>query len=100
MLGSGGTGLSGGERRRLLLARAFLVGAGVLLLDEPGEHLDPQTADALVRDVLTGGRGARAEAGSPGTTPGPGITGTTPGPGITGTTPGRRSSSSLTDSHR
>lgn len=54
MLGSGGTGLSGGERRRLLLARALLVGAGVLLLDEPTEHLDPDTADALVRDVLTG----------------------------------------------
>ncbi|MEJ2578380.1 MAG: thiol reductant ABC exporter subunit CydC [Kineosporiaceae bacterium] len=55
MLGSGGAGLSGGERRRLLLARAFLVGAGVLLLDEPGEHLDPETADVLVRDVLSGG---------------------------------------------
>lgn len=54
MVGSGGTGLSGGERRRLLLARTFLVGAGVLLLDEPGEHLDPPTADALVHDVLTG----------------------------------------------
>jgi ATP-binding cassette subfamily C protein CydC len=53
MLGSGGTGLSGGERRRLLLARTFLVGADVLLLDEPAEHLDPGTADALVRDVLT-----------------------------------------------
>jgi ATP-binding cassette subfamily C protein CydC len=54
MLGSGGTGLSGGERRRLLLARALLVGADVLLLDEPDEHLDPQTADALVSDILTG----------------------------------------------
>jgi ATP-binding cassette subfamily C protein CydC len=53
MLGSGGTGLAGGERRRLLLARTFLVGADVLLLDEPAEHLDPGTADALVRDVLT-----------------------------------------------
>lgn len=53
MLGSGGTGLSGGERRRLLLARTFLVGAGVLLLDEPGEHLDPKTADALVHDILS-----------------------------------------------
>jgi ABC-type transport system involved in cytochrome bd biosynthesis fused ATPase/permease subunit len=53
MLGSGGVGLSGGERRRLLLARALLVGAGVLLLDEPTEHLDPETADALVRDVLS-----------------------------------------------
>jgi ATP-binding cassette subfamily C protein CydC len=52
MLGSGGTGISGGERRRLLLARAFLVGAGILLLDEPAEHLDPVTADALLADVL------------------------------------------------
>jgi ATP-binding cassette subfamily C protein CydC len=52
LLGSGGTGLSGGERRRLLLARALLTGAGVLLFDEPGEHLDPATADALIRDVL------------------------------------------------
>ncbi|MDQ1289584.1 MAG: ATP-binding cassette, subfamily bacterial CydC [Actinomycetota bacterium] len=54
MLGSGGAGLSGGERRRLLLARSLLVGAGILLLDEPGEHLDPATADALVHDVLSG----------------------------------------------
>jgi ATP-binding cassette subfamily C protein CydC len=53
MLDSGGTGLSGGERRRFLLARAFLVGAGILLLDEPGEHLDPDTADALIGDILT-----------------------------------------------
>ena len=58
MLGSGGAGVSGGEHRRLLLARALLVGAGVLLLDEPGEHLDPATADGLLRDVLRPGAGA------------------------------------------
>ncbi|WP_198950117.1 thiol reductant ABC exporter subunit CydC [Kineosporia sp. A_224] len=58
MLGSGGAGVSGGEHRRLLLARTFLVGAGVLLLDEPGEHLDPATADDLLRDVLGAGRAA------------------------------------------
>lgn len=58
LLGSGGAGVSGGEHRRLLLARAFLVGAGVLLLDEPGEHLDPATADDLLRDVLGAGRAA------------------------------------------
>ncbi|WP_198954926.1 thiol reductant ABC exporter subunit CydC [Kineosporia sp. R_H_3] len=58
VLGSGGAGVSGGEHRRLLLARAFLVGAGVLLLDEPGEHLDPATADDLLRDVLGAGRAA------------------------------------------
>ena len=55
VLGSGGTDLSGGERRRLLLARALLVHAEVLLLDEPAEHLDPVTADTLLRDVLTAG---------------------------------------------
>jgi len=70
-LGSGGTGLSGGERRRLLLARTLLTGAGVLLLDEPGEHLDPTTADALVHDVLTGAAHAAGTTRSPG-----GITGT------------------------
>ena len=64
-LGSGGTGLSGGERRRLLLARTLLTGAGVLLLDEPGEHLDPTTADALVHDVLTGATHATGAGGAP-----------------------------------
>jgi len=54
---AGSTGISGGARRRLLLARAYLVGAAVLLLDEPGEHLDPDTADALVTDLLGTGDG-------------------------------------------
>lgn len=50
--GAGTHLLSGGIRRRLLLARAFISGAGVLLVDEPAEHLDPATADDLVREVL------------------------------------------------
>ena len=55
LLGADGTDVSGGERRRLLLARALLVGADVLLLDEPTEHLDPEVADALLRDLLDAG---------------------------------------------
>lgn len=47
-LGEGGTGLSGGQARRLALARLLLRNAPVWLLDEPSEGLDGKTA----RDVL------------------------------------------------
>ncbi|QJC21963.1 thiol reductant ABC exporter subunit CydC [Arcanobacterium buesumense] len=51
-LGTDATTVSGGERRRLLVARALATPATILLLDEPGEHLDPHTADLLIRDIL------------------------------------------------
>lgn len=46
-LGSGGNTVSGGERRRLLLARAVLSPAPIHLIDEPAEHLDSDGVDAL-----------------------------------------------------
>jgi ATP-binding cassette subfamily C protein CydC len=52
-LGPDARSVSGGERRRLLLARSLLSAAPLLLVDEPAEHLDPATADRLVTDLLT-----------------------------------------------
>lgn len=51
-LGPDARSVSGGERRRLLLARSLLATAPLLLVDEPAEHLDPGTADRLVTDLL------------------------------------------------
>lgn len=51
-LGADASSISGGERRRLLLARALCSHASILLIDEPAEHLDPETADALLTDLL------------------------------------------------
>jgi ATP-binding cassette subfamily C protein CydC len=56
--GGGEHVLSGGERRRLLVARALASRAGILLVDEPAEHLDGEAADALVRAVFGSGRTA------------------------------------------
>lgn len=52
-VGEQGQELSGGQQQRIVLARALLARAPVLVLDEPTAHLDPATADELVRDVFS-----------------------------------------------
>ncbi|MFJ3697613.1 thiol reductant ABC exporter subunit CydD [Streptomyces sp. NPDC090052] len=56
-VGEHGARLSGGQRQRLALARALLADFPVLVLDEPAEHLDLATADALTADLLTATEG-------------------------------------------
>lgn len=50
-LGERGAGLSGGELRRLALARAFLRQASLVVLDEPTAGLDPEN-ERLVGEAL------------------------------------------------
>lgn len=51
-VGENGSRLSGGQRRRIVLARSLLADPQVLVLDEPTEHLDAQTAASVMTDVL------------------------------------------------
>lgn len=57
VLSAGARAVSGGQRRRLLLARALLSPARILLLDEPTEHLDAHDGAALQRRLLDRGSG-------------------------------------------
>ena len=63
ILDSGADSLSGGQRRRLILTRALVSTAPILLLDEPTEHLDEESNHILeiLRNTtdLPGGRGRR-----------------------------------------
>jgi ATP-binding cassette subfamily C protein CydCD len=57
LVGEHGARLSGGQRQRLALTRALLADFPVLVLDEPAEHLDLPTADALTADLLAATEG-------------------------------------------
>ena len=50
-LGSFGNRMSGGERHRLAFARLLAASSDLVILDEPTEHLDFQTAEEIEKDL-------------------------------------------------
>lgn len=63
VLEGGASAVSGGQRRRLLLARALLVTAPVVVLDEPTEHLGADDAGDLLRRICAAGEEGRVGPG-------------------------------------
>ena len=57
LVGQTGQRLSGGQRQRLSLARALLADFPIVIFDEPTEHLDDETAIALVAAIISAAAG-------------------------------------------
>jgi ATP-binding cassette subfamily B protein len=57
VLDEGGTSLSGGQARRVMLARAAVRDASILILDEPLTGLDPAARATVARAITNIGRG-------------------------------------------
>lgn len=57
-VGAHGSAVSGGQAQRIALARVLLADRPIVVLDEPGEHLDPVMADEVTAAALdtTAGR--------------------------------------------
>jgi iron complex transport system ATP-binding protein len=51
--------LSGGERKKVLLASAFIQDVSIILLDEPFTFLDPQAASNLKKNLVTLNKGGK-----------------------------------------
>ena len=51
VIGSGGVGLSVGQRQRLALTRALAAHSQVVILDEPTAHLDALSEETVVRAI-------------------------------------------------
>jgi thiol reductant ABC exporter CydC subunit len=51
-VGAHGSAVSGGQAQRIALARVLLADRPVVVLDEPGEHLDPPLADRVTAAAL------------------------------------------------
>ena len=68
-VGEGGTKISGGERQRICVARAFLRDAPILILDEPTSSIDSRTEGVILEasDRLgpRGGRPSQSLIGFP-----------------------------------
>ncbi len=56
-VGAHGSAVSGGQAQRIALARVLLAGRPIVVLDEPGEHLDADMADQVTATALSSTQG-------------------------------------------